>query len=116
MSTPHEITPEDAWEIVEPWIPQAIQHVRGTLQRIAWDLEAESSWDTSLELRRRVMDGAAEHECEMFRPENQSLSRFHRELREELLDAIVYAAMSERHLVWLKLEEKRRSSLRNPAA
>jgi hypothetical protein len=97
LTEPEEWTPELAWAEIEKWLPQALEHVRESLARLCWALEENHGpWDQQIQLRRRVLDGAAEHECEMFQPGAGSLSRFSRELREELLDAIVYAAMYER--------------------
>ena len=104
-----KIDAEEAWLIVEAWLPEALEHVKRKLERMTWALEDESpTFDTKITLRNRVKNGFIEHDGEMFEDDNQSLTRFHRDLEEELLDAIVYAAMSERHLHRLKHEERAR--------
>lgn len=99
-----EWTSDLAWAEVYAWLPEALEHAKDTIQRMIWELEEQPGGPTYRMLRQRVLEGSVEHDFEMFRTENASMTRFSNDVREEIADAIIYSAMLRRHTEFVKAQ------------
>ena len=88
-------SPDEAVYVVEAFLPESAERVRMMIARVLRELEDPDS-EASRMLEARVRSGALEHDYQMFR-EDPGLRWFRHEIREELVDAVVYAAVQEYH-------------------
>ena len=88
-----------AVDLVDAFLEDGIEKVSRALRQVIYELERPDS-DARRMLEQRIREGGEEHDWAMFR-ESPGLVWFAREIREELIDAVVYSSVREYH-GWLR--------------